>query len=109
MWTIVAGSASASSALAAGEPLSLLRIDIEHVKCVNDRHGHAAGDAVLIAFAHQLREHFTQPGARVARVGGEEFAVLLRGVDEDAASASPEALCRRLATARLRPIRSAAQ
>lgn len=90
-------------AQAAGEPLSLLRIDIEHFKCVNDRHGHAAGDAVLIAFADPLREHFTQPGARVARVGGEEFAVLLRGVDEDAASAPPEALCRRLATAPLAP------
>lgn len=90
-------------ALAAGDPLSLLLIDIDHFKHINDRYGHAAGDAVLIAFADQLREHFTQPGARVARVGGEEFAVLLRGVDEDAAAASAEALCRRLATAPLAP------
>lgn len=90
-------------ALAADDALSLLLIDIDHFKHINDRYGHAAGDAVLIAFADQLREHFAQPGARVARVGGEEFAVLLRGVDEDAAAALAAAFCRRLASAPLAP------
>lgn len=82
---------------------SLVLFDIDHFKHINDRYGHAAGDAVLIAFADQLREHFAQPGARVARVGGEEFAVLLRGVDEDAAAALAAAFCRRLASAPLAP------
>ena len=90
-------------ALAIGDPLSLLLIDIDHFKLINDRYGHAAGDAVLIAFADQLRDHFSQPGARVARIGGEEFAVLLGGIDEEAAAASAVALCRRLANAPLAP------
>ncbi|HSX59031.1 MAG TPA: GGDEF domain-containing protein [Tahibacter sp.] len=90
-------------ALTVGEPLSLLLIDIDHFKQINDRHGHAAGDAVLIAFAGQLREHFAPADARVARIGGEEFAVLLAGVGEDAAAASAAALCRRIAAAPLAP------
>lgn len=90
-------------ALDAGARLSLLMIDIDHFKQINDRYGHAAGDAVLIAFADQLREHFDQPGAHLARLGGEEFGVLLPGVDEDAADATARALCQRLARAPLAP------
>jgi len=90
-------------ALDSGATLSLLMIDIDHFKQINDRYGHAAGDAVLIALADQLREHFGQPGAHLARLGGEEFGVLLRGVDEDAANAAARALCQRLARAPLAP------
>ncbi|WP_257385083.1 GGDEF domain-containing protein [Tahibacter caeni] len=90
-------------ALIADGPLSLLLIDIDHFKLINDRYGHAAGDAVLTAFADQLREHFDGRGARLARIGGEEFAVLLAGADEDAAAAAALALCRRLARAPLAP------
>ena len=84
------------------QPVCLLMIDIDHFKRINDRHGHAAGDAVLIAFADLLRGHFSQPGARLARLGGEEFGVLL-GIGEDAAEASAIALCQRLARAPLEP------
>ncbi len=90
-------------ALDASARLSLLMIDIDHFKLINDRYGHAAGDAVLIAFADQLREHFDQPGAHLARLGGEEFGVLLPGVDEDGADATARALCQRLARAPLAP------
>lgn len=85
------------------QPLWLLMIDIDHFKQVNDRYGHAAGDAVLIAFAEQLREHFVQPGARLARIGGEEFAVLLEGVSEENAGSAAQQLCERIARAPLAP------
>ena len=53
--------------------------DIDRFKSVNDRHGHAAGDAVLRSFADALRA--IDPEATVARLGGEEFAVVLWGRD----------------------------
>ncbi len=62
------------------EPLSLLLCDIDHFKSVNDRFGHSEGDACLIAFAQRLQREFASGRTLVARVGGEEFAVLLRGV-----------------------------
>jgi diguanylate cyclase (GGDEF)-like protein len=61
-----------------GSPLALLLLDLDHFKAVNDQHGHAVGDACLRAFAAELQEVFSDPGELVARLGGEEFAVLLR-------------------------------
>jgi diguanylate cyclase (GGDEF)-like protein len=60
----------------AGEPALLLLLDIDHFKQVNDRHGHAAGDRVLQTVADALM-HCVRPMDTVARVGGEEFAVVL--------------------------------
>jgi diguanylate cyclase (GGDEF)-like protein/PAS domain S-box-containing protein len=57
-------------------PLSLLLIDADHFKGINDRHGHPAGDAVLRHIAGQMLATFRQVDV-VARIGGEEFAVLL--------------------------------
>jgi len=57
-------------------PLSLLMLDIDHFKKVNDQYGHAAGDRVLRAFGALLRERVRYPDV-AARVGGEELAVLL--------------------------------
>jgi diguanylate cyclase (GGDEF)-like protein len=59
-----------------------MMIDIDHFKRVNDRHGHAAGDAVLVAFADLVRESVRKLDG-VYRLGGEEFLVLLPGVTED--------------------------
>ncbi len=59
---------------------SLLIMDIDHFKSVNDKHGHLIGDKVLQAIAHLLNTH-TKGGDRAARFGGEEFAVLLPGTE----------------------------
>lgn len=59
-----------------GEPLALLLFDIDHFKRINDRHGHPAGDAVLKALAWLL-EGGVRPMDTVARIGGEEWAVVL--------------------------------
>lgn len=56
-------------------PCSLIICDIDHFKKINDRYGHQAGDAVLIAFAALLKR-FCRPGDLVARYGGEEFVLL---------------------------------
>jgi diguanylate cyclase (GGDEF)-like protein len=63
------------------KPLSILVIDVDHFKSFNDNHGHAAGDAVLVAVAHALRQN-VRPGDFVARYGGEEFVVILANADE---------------------------
>ena len=74
-----------------GERACLAMIDIDHFKRVNDRFGHAAGDAVLRHFADVARASF-RSGDMVGRIGGEEFAVVLRGVDLDQACK----ICQRL-------------
>ncbi len=87
-----------------GQPLSLLVIDLDHFKRVNDENGHEAGDACLARFGERLCEVFAQPGAHLARLGGEEFAVLLPGLDAPAAAALAETLRASLA-ARPLPLR----
>ena len=62
-------------------PLSLIVLDIDHFKRVNDNYGHSMGDAVLVAVATVLSEHIGKSGV-VARMGGEEFMVVLPGIDE---------------------------
>ncbi|MBK1699930.1 GGDEF domain-containing protein [Thiococcus pfennigii] len=86
-------------------PLSVLMIDLDHFKEVNDRFGHAGGDAVLTAFAELLRG-----GARASdfpgRLGGEELALLLPDTDAGQGQRVAERL--RADTARLRPLGEAA-
>lgn len=60
-----------------GATASLLLVDIDHFKAINDGYGHAAGDAVLRALADCLSRTFLRRGDVVARWGGEEFAVVL--------------------------------
>lgn len=69
--------ARAVEAVAPGQAVSLLIIDVDHFKKINDSLGHRAGDACLVDLAGRLREHFQQPGDLPARLGGEEFAVVV--------------------------------
>ena len=62
-----------------GEPLSVAVIDIDHFKTINDLHGHDQGDEVLVALAALLRAHIAGRGM-IARLGGEEFVMLLPGI-----------------------------
>jgi diguanylate cyclase (GGDEF)-like protein len=66
------------------EPVSLIMIDIDNFKDFNDRFGHIAGDRALTAVANLLKEHF-RPNDILIRYGGDEFAVLLPGVDDEQA------------------------
>lgn len=76
-----------ASALGMGERnIALAFCDLDGFKPVNDTWGHVAGDAVLIEVAARLREH-VRAGDELARVGGDEFTVLLRNVGDAAAAA----------------------
>ena len=65
-----------SQSVAAREPLTVLMLDIDHFKKINDRHGHAAGDKVLAAFAAAVSAALRE-GDVFGRLGGEEFGVVL--------------------------------
>ena len=65
-------------------PVSLLFIDLDNFKQVNDRHGHALGDACLRAVTRAVSEQF-QYGDQLGRLGGEEFVLVLSGVELPAA------------------------
>ncbi|MGJ5815031.1 diguanylate cyclase domain-containing protein [Paludibaculum fermentans] len=65
-----------SELAASGTPLSLLMIDLNRFKLINDIHGHLAGDELLCAFAARLRNHLRQDDL-AARWGGDEFVVVL--------------------------------
>src|SRR4051794_7697906 len=63
-----------------GSPLSLALLDLDHFKAINDAHGHPAGDRALVEVAARLQA-VSRPHDHVARLGGEEFAWLLRETD----------------------------
>ena len=72
-------------------PCSLLMLDIDHLKRINDQFGHPAGDAVIRQIAQTLKE-VSRDNDTAARLGGEEFALLLAGIDLQKAAAAAERL-----------------
>ncbi|MFA9217867.1 MAG: two-component regulator propeller domain-containing protein, partial [Sphingomonadaceae bacterium] len=76
-----------------GQPFSLLLLDLDRFKLVNDIHGHQAGDQVLVAMAQVLTQHLRSVDL-VGRWGGEEFMVIARGTTLDGAAALAEKLRR---------------
>jgi len=83
-----------TTAVEQGEPLSLVLLDLDHFKKLNDSQGHQEGDEALRAVAALLAERTETRGGLAARFGGEEFAWLLSGVTLEAAAAEAEALRR---------------
>lgn len=86
----------ASRAARTGESFAVMALDLDRFKSINDRFGHAAGDAVLERVADRLRECL-QPGDLVARIGGEEFLVALPDVFLADARQTAERLCNTVA------------
>jgi diguanylate cyclase (GGDEF)-like protein len=71
------------------QELSLIIVDIDHFKQINDRHDHVVGDRILKDVAQMLEAQLDETGL-AARMGGEEFALLLHGADINAAEACAE-------------------
>ena len=86
-----------------GQPLSLLMVDLDHFKAVNDRYGHLVGDDCLRRCARVIEGILRTHGALVARYGGEEFIAALPGTDIFHARELAEEICTRL---REEPIRT---
>lgn len=76
--------------------LSLIMADIDHFKEYNDHYGHPAGDLCLVEVAQAMHHALSRPGDVAARIGGEEFAILLPQTDLDGATAVAEQLRERI-------------
>ena len=87
------------------QPLTLLMVDIDHFKSINDTHGHQTGDLVLIEVAHRLLESIRTTDV-VGRWGGEEFVILLRYCSLPDGIAIAEKLRRRIADTPIGPLMS---
>jgi two-component system cell cycle response regulator len=83
----------ATRAVQTGRDFALMMIDIDHFKAVNDGHGHEAGDRVLVEVAGRLRRNLRAMDL-LARVGGEEFLVVLPDTSQDQAQIAAERLRR---------------
>ncbi|WP_456269706.1 sensor domain-containing diguanylate cyclase [Kushneria sp. AK178] len=79
-------------ALDASRPRTIILLDIDHFKQINDQLGHPTGDAYLQRVAHRLKEVVTASGGLLARFGGEEFIVCLPGATPEQAVAIGEQL-----------------
>ncbi|SEI83040.1 response regulator receiver modulated diguanylate cyclase [Cribrihabitans marinus] len=85
----------ADEAARTGQSFAVMLVDLDHFKHINDSYGHAAGDAVLVEAAHRLRTGL-RPGDLIARVGGEEFMVVLPGASRGQALRIADRLCQRI-------------
>ncbi|HVH83148.1 MAG TPA: diguanylate cyclase, partial [Steroidobacteraceae bacterium] len=83
-----------------GLPVSVLFIDLDHFKRINDTRGHAAGDARLAAVVASIQAELRQSDL-IGRYGGEEFVVVLTGADEAAAAPVAQRICQRVADVRV--------
>jgi diguanylate cyclase (GGDEF)-like protein len=79
-----------------GAPFSVLMLDVDHFKPINDTHGHAAGDRALQHLATLLSSQMRDID-RVGRYGGEEFVVLLPGTPQEQAHGLAQRLCEKVA------------
>ncbi|KQP85410.1 hypothetical protein ASF60_04700 [Methylobacterium sp. Leaf113] len=84
-------------AASADQPLSVLQIDIDHFKSINDRHGHDVGDLVIRSVAQILRE----TGSLAGRIGGEEYALVMPGHSLGGASVVAQRIRRQCSARRM--------
>lgn len=94
------GQSAIEQARRLGHTIALIGLDADHFKQINDQHGHAAGDAVLEVLASILRS-LTRAADICARLGGEEFAIVLPGTNLSAATELAERLRRAIADMRV--------
>jgi diguanylate cyclase (GGDEF)-like protein len=80
-----------------GGELCLMSIDLDHFKQINDRHGHASGDLVLQEFVRRIGRSIPRDTDWYARIGGEEFAVVLDGTNMPGAAIVAERVRRAIA------------
>ncbi|MCR4881867.1 MAG: diguanylate cyclase [bacterium] len=73
------------------QPFTLITLDLDHLKVINDNYGHSAGDAAIIGIANALKKNARQIDIP-SRFGGEEFGVILPGVDIDGGKIAAERL-----------------
>ena len=92
--------AACMRAQARGLPISVLFIDLDHFKQINDGRGHAAGDACLAGLIAPIQAELRHSDV-IGRYGGEEFVVILNGADAAAAHPIAERICRRVAEVRI--------
>jgi diguanylate cyclase (GGDEF)-like protein len=92
--------AACQRAQARGLPISLLFIDLDHFKAINDSHGHLAGDACLRAVIAPIQSELRQSDV-IGRYGGEEFVVILSSADAAAAQAIADRIRLRVAELRV--------
>ncbi|WP_424986219.1 diguanylate cyclase [Microbulbifer sp. S227A] len=88
-------AATASEAAKTGSSFAVMLADLDHFKQINDCFGHPAGDAVLIEAARRLQSQ-VRACDMVARVGGEEFMIVIPDADQDAATLAAERMCRQI-------------
>ncbi len=90
--------AEIAAARAASHPMSLLILDLDNFKRVNDQQGHAAGDDLLRWVGREAIPSVLPAGAALGRLGGDEFGVILPGTRRDTANAIADAIHAVLAT-----------
>jgi diguanylate cyclase (GGDEF)-like protein len=86
-------AAATLTGLAGAKPLCAMLIDLDRFKEINDTHGHAAGDEVVVAAARVIRAEAQAQGGIVGRIGGDEFGVLIAGLTDEEAERISERLC----------------
>lgn len=83
-----------------GGEAAIVMIDVDNLKSINDRHGHAVGDIVLVAVAQVLKSS-TRSSDVLARIGGDEFAIILHRIDEIAAQSKIAEIRERVAATQI--------
>jgi two-component system cell cycle response regulator len=85
----------ARKALASGTRFAVMLADLDHFKQINDSFGHPTGDAVLTETARRFSSQIGA-GDMIARVGGEEFPIVMPEIDQHGATLAAERLCRQI-------------